>query len=168
MGKFIFGVGVGFLGGILLAPKTGAQTRKMISKKAGKSVKASYVYDASSGVKLLGTSAFYVRGREGELTAFMLRSDAQIDVAALICGADFGPRLLTPLPIAALPGWDTEQMGERLFEDTEQAAEVPFRHINHDAIGDQTERADEIPDRSSSHTEPHSGVSARFQCRRKD
>ena len=50
MGKFILGVGVGFLGGILLAPKTGAQTRKMISKKASKSV--DYMKDrASDGVE---------------------------------------------------------------------------------------------------------------------
>src|SRR5205823_2689821 len=49
----------------------------------------------------------------------MLRSSAQIDAAAaaLIRADDFAPQSLTPLPIAALPGWDTEQLGERLFDD---------------------------------------------------
>ena len=51
----------------------------------------------------------------------MLRSSAQIDAAAaaLIRADDFAPQSLTPLPIAALPGWDTERLGERLFDDSE-------------------------------------------------
>ncbi len=44
--------------------------------KAGRSVTASYVYDVRRGVKLFGASAFYVRGRDGALSAFMLRTDA--------------------------------------------------------------------------------------------
>ena len=42
-----------------------------------------------------------------------------IDAAAAprIAGADFAPDLLTPLPVAALPGWDAEGLGERLFDD---------------------------------------------------
>ena len=37
--------------------------------------------------------------------------------AALIARADFLPDVLVPLPVAALPGWDTERLGERLFDD---------------------------------------------------
>ena len=29
----------------------------------------------------------------------------------------FAPHLLLPLPVAALPGWDAESLGERLFDD---------------------------------------------------
>ena len=46
-------------------------------RKAGKAISASYVYDASSGVKLFGSSAFYVRGADKSVSAFMLRTDAQ-------------------------------------------------------------------------------------------
>jgi NitT/TauT family transport system substrate-binding protein len=45
--------------------------------KAGKAISATYVYDAGSGVKLFGSSAFYVRGADGSVSAFMLRTDAQ-------------------------------------------------------------------------------------------
>jgi NitT/TauT family transport system substrate-binding protein len=44
--------------------------------KAGKKVDATYVYDAASGVKIFGKSAYYVRGKNGTLTTFMLRPDA--------------------------------------------------------------------------------------------
>jgi Protein of unknown function (DUF3025) len=37
--------------------------------------------------------------------------------AATIAAPGFGPCMLTPLPVAALPGWDTENMGEGLFDD---------------------------------------------------
>ncbi len=44
-----------------------------------------------------------------------------LDVAAAArlnaFGARFAPRSLLPLPIAALPGWDTEHLGRRLFDD---------------------------------------------------
>lgn len=43
----------------------------------------------------------------------------RIDAAAARTVGDprFGPRCITPLPIAALPGWDSEALGERLFDD---------------------------------------------------
>jgi len=50
-------------------------------RKAGKAISATYVYDAGSGVKLFGSSAFYVRGADGSVSAFMLRTDAQRFVA---------------------------------------------------------------------------------------
>jgi hypothetical protein len=58
------------------------------------------------------------------LTAQALIVDAGADdvdaiAAAAIRAPDFGPHRLTPLPIAALPGWDTEKIGERLFEDAD-------------------------------------------------
>ena len=45
--------------------------------------------------------------------------NATIDAlaAAAVAGPGFGPRSLTPLPVAALPGWDTEQLGAALFDD---------------------------------------------------
>ena len=46
-------------------------------------------------------------------TAAMLDAEA----SAIIASAGFGGDLLTPLPVAALPGWDTENLDERLFDD---------------------------------------------------
>jgi hypothetical protein len=37
--------------------------------------------------------------------------------AAMISAPGFGPDRLTPLPVAALPGWDAEDAGEALFDD---------------------------------------------------
>jgi hypothetical protein len=56
------------------------------------------------------------------LTAQALIVDADADhvdtvAAAAIRASNFGPHSLTPLPIAALPGWDVEEIGERLFDD---------------------------------------------------
>lgn len=39
------------------------------------------------------------------------------ETSAIIASSGFGPELLTPLPVAALPGWDTEDLDERLFDD---------------------------------------------------
>lgn len=44
--------------------------------KSGGKVDATYVYDATTGVKIFGQSAYYVRGKSGGLTAFMLQPDA--------------------------------------------------------------------------------------------
>src|SRR5262249_13512630 len=43
----------------------------------------------------------------------------RLDAAAAqrIGDPQFGPHWITPLPIAALPGWDTEDIGEHLFDD---------------------------------------------------
>jgi hypothetical protein len=41
--------------------------------------------------------------------------DAQ--ASAVIASAGFGPHMLAPLPVAALPGWDMEYLDERLFDD---------------------------------------------------
>jgi hypothetical protein len=38
--------------------------------------------------------------------------------AAAVAAAGFSPQCLTPLPVAALPGWSDERLGERLFDDT--------------------------------------------------
>jgi hypothetical protein len=37
--------------------------------------------------------------------------------AATVAAPGFGPDCLTPLPVAALPGWDAEGLGELLFDD---------------------------------------------------
>ena len=53
-----------------------------------------------------------------------VRRDAAVDVAqldvvaaALAGASSLQPRDLTALPVAALPGWDAEGLGERLFDD---------------------------------------------------
>ena len=50
---------------------------------------------------------------------------ARIDSAAarLVEVPDFGTSVLLPLPVAAVPGWDVERLGERLFDDVSV-----FRH----------------------------------------
>jgi hypothetical protein len=42
---------------------------------------------------------------------------ADAEAAAAISTPEFCPGMLTPLPVAALPGWDTEGSGQRLFDD---------------------------------------------------
>lgn len=44
---------------------------------------------------------------------------AMVDAAAAraIAGPAFAVERLPPLPVAALPGWDAEQLGEQLFDD---------------------------------------------------
>jgi NitT/TauT family transport system substrate-binding protein len=44
--------------------------------RAGRKIDATYVYDATTGVKIFGKSAYYVRTKSGSLTAFMLQPDA--------------------------------------------------------------------------------------------
>ena len=43
----------------------------------GKTVLATYVYDAATGLKLFGKVAFFVAGTDGELTPFMKKGDAE-------------------------------------------------------------------------------------------
>ncbi len=45
------------------------------------------------------------------------RSVLDAKAALLVEAAGFAPDLLAPLPVAALPGWDAERLGERLFDD---------------------------------------------------
>ncbi|MFG1429985.1 ABC transporter substrate-binding protein [Xanthobacter sp. V2C-8] len=47
------------------------------AKADGKSVLATYVYDQASGLKLFGKVAFFVEGKDGALTAFMKKGDAE-------------------------------------------------------------------------------------------
>ncbi|HEY3178654.1 MAG TPA: DUF3025 domain-containing protein [Casimicrobiaceae bacterium] len=44
-------------------------------------------------------------------------NNADATAAEAIRAPGFGPNRLTPVPIAALPGWDVENIGERLFDD---------------------------------------------------
>jgi len=69
-----------------------------VLSKAGKTVNATYVYDASTGVKIFGKTAFYVRNGD-TLTSFMLRPDAQA-YAAKVGGSVMGyeQALAAPLP----------------------------------------------------------------------
>jgi NitT/TauT family transport system substrate-binding protein len=61
--------------------KTYATPAAMLSaisalSKAGRKIDATYVYDATTGVKIFGKNAYYVRAKDGALTAFMLQPDA--------------------------------------------------------------------------------------------
>lgn len=51
----------------------------------------------------------------GDDETTMDRYDAA--AAQSIGDPQFGPHWITPLPLAALPGWDTENIGEHLFDD---------------------------------------------------
>jgi hypothetical protein len=46
-------------------------------------------------------------------------ADGALDAmaAAMIAAPGFNPDSLTPLPVAALPGWDADASGESLFDD---------------------------------------------------
>jgi hypothetical protein len=48
-----------------------------------------------------------------------VETDGALDAmaAAMIATPGFDPDWLTPLPVAALPGWDAERLGESLFDD---------------------------------------------------
>jgi hypothetical protein len=52
---------------------------------------------------------------EGPSLAAALDAAAAVEIAAR--GAGFVPQCLLPLPVAALPGWDVEELGTRLFDD---------------------------------------------------
>jgi len=56
---------------------------------------------------------------EGKGAAADAADEGTLDAmaAAMIAAPGFGPDLLTPLPVAALPGWDTEDSGPGLFDD---------------------------------------------------
>lgn len=45
--------------------------------KEDKTLRASYVYDYTTGLKIFGKIATYVKGKDGALTTFMRKSDAQ-------------------------------------------------------------------------------------------
>ena len=47
--------------------------------------------------------------------------------AAAIGSAEFRPEALAVLPVAALPGWDAEALGERLFDDAGVFRQAPIR-----------------------------------------
>lgn len=47
------------------------------AKADGKTVLATYVYDQDTGLKLFGKVAFYVEGKDGALTAFMKKGEAE-------------------------------------------------------------------------------------------
>lgn len=54
--------------------------------------------------------------RDAAALATALDGAAMRAIAAL--GERLAPENLLPLPVAALPGWDAEQLGARLFDDT--------------------------------------------------
>lgn len=58
--------------------KTVADMVKAAEKyKADKTLRASYVYDNTTGLKIFGKLATYVKGKDGKLTTFMRKADAE-------------------------------------------------------------------------------------------
>lgn len=58
--------------------KTVADMVKASEKyKADKTLRASYVYDNTTGLKIFGKIATYVKGKDGTLTTFMRKADAE-------------------------------------------------------------------------------------------
>jgi hypothetical protein len=54
---------------------------------------------------------------EGSASDGIDTESVDAEAAASIAAPAFGPDSLTPLPVAALPGWDSEHLGELLFDD---------------------------------------------------
>lgn len=70
MDKFLLGLGVGMIGGVLFAPRSGSETRKLIADKASDG--AEYVKDmAAQGMDQVKSFASdgvdYVKSRKGDL-----------------------------------------------------------------------------------------------------
>ena len=70
----------------------------------------------TASVLIIATSPALAAGA-GDACETMDATVVDAKAAATIAAPGFGPDLLTPLPIAALPGWDTECIGRVLFDD---------------------------------------------------
>ena len=72
-------------------------------------------------VLIVGMSAAETDAANGaRVAAIEMTACAEPDdtvAAAMIAAPGFGPALLSPLPVAALPGWDAEDLGGLLFDD---------------------------------------------------
>jgi len=63
--------------GILPYPSINAMIKVASELQAsGQKINATYVYDQTTGIKLFGKTAFYVKGKDGSLTAFLRKPDA--------------------------------------------------------------------------------------------
>lgn len=75
--------------GIVSFPSVAAMTAAHSEAlQAGKKVNATYVYDKSTGLKLFGHVAFYVKTPSGELLTFMKKGDAEMAKGTLVAWAD--------------------------------------------------------------------------------
>ncbi|AKH22332.1 ABC transporter substrate-binding protein [Sedimenticola thiotaurini] len=75
--------------GIVSYPSVSAMTTAHAEAvKAGKKVNATYVYDKSTGLKLFGHVAFYVKLPSGELVTYMKKGDADKAQGNLIAWVD--------------------------------------------------------------------------------
>lgn len=77
MDKFLLGLGIGMIGGVLLAPRSGSETRKMIADKASDG--AEYMKDvAAQGMDQVKSFASngvdYMKSKTGDLAS--MASDA--------------------------------------------------------------------------------------------
>lgn len=68
------------------------------AKTQNKPINASYVYDAISGLKLFGKSAYFVKDHNGEVLAFMKKADSEKSIAKT-----GGTPLLPNTVLATLP-----------------------------------------------------------------
>lgn len=75
--------------GIVSFPSVAAMTAAHAAAiEAGKKVNATYVYDKTTGLKLFGHVAFYVKLPSGELVTFMKKGDADKAKGTLVAWAD--------------------------------------------------------------------------------
>lgn len=64
--------------GIVTFPDVAALLKAVATmQKAGTKINATYVYDSIIGVKLFGKTAYYAKGADGQVKAFMREPDAQ-------------------------------------------------------------------------------------------
>jgi len=68
--------------GILSYPSVAAMLKAAEGFKKSGDLRASYVYDQTTGLKIFGHVAFYVKGKNGALTPFMRKTDADRLVAS--------------------------------------------------------------------------------------
>lgn len=90
---------------------------------------------------VVGVDAAALPADPGDFAAALDRA-AAARLSAL--GLGLSPAHLLPLPIAALPGWDTEGLGARLFDDASVFRPRPVRHS-----GDGSGRANLAPQKRS-------------------
>ncbi|HEU0202604.1 MAG TPA: ABC transporter substrate-binding protein [Burkholderiaceae bacterium] len=63
--------------GIVSFPSVVSMLKEAESYKKAGALRATYVYDQTTGLKIFGHVAFYVKGKDGAVTAFMRKTDAE-------------------------------------------------------------------------------------------
>jgi NitT/TauT family transport system substrate-binding protein len=100
--------------GIISYPSVAAMLTAAEGYKKAGSLRATYVYDKVTGLKIFGHVGFYVKGKDGAVTAFMRKPDAekfskssggklvQFDVGLKSAAVDANPGRATGMAIARI------------------------------------------------------------------